>query len=633
MCGICGFIKLNNNNTFINEQYIKDMNDQMITRGPNGGGIWLDKENRIGLGHRRLSIIDLSPNASQPMSNEDNSIQVVFNGEIYNHRQIRAELEKIGKYKWKTDHSDTEVIIHAYEEWGIQSLNKFRGMFAIALWDSRKEEFWLIRDRMGIKPLYYMVQNGILTFASEIKSLVVVSKKKFTLDEKATYDYLTYLCSPGENTLFKEIKKVRPASYISIKRGQLNLVRYWDVLDNINKDIYYNAKEEDIINLLKNKLKESIKLRQESDVPIGVFLSGGVDSSTNAVLFSESKLKVNTFSVGYDKNYNSYTNELFYANRIAKQIKSRHFEIILNEKKIIDFIPQLINLQSEPLADPVAIPIYYISKKAVENGIFVCQVGEGADELLGGYPYWKECLSFNKKLKYLPKLSKKIVLNVLQLMGQDYRKKYELLRRNVNNQPIYWSEAEDFFERQKKAMLSEDMNNKLNFYTSFDVIKDTFDRFEKNSIEPSIINWMTYAELNHRLPELLLSRIDKMSMSVSLECRAPFLDHEFVELCMSIPSKMKIKNGESKYLLKKAIEDIIPQDIIYRKKQGFGVPIYEWCDSALGNMMKEQIIRFTKESNIFNMDFINSRIDSGMLKGRRLWTLYNLASWWNIYIK
>lgn len=263
MCGICGFIKINKCNKYINRDYLEDMNKQMIHRGPDGGRTWLAVDNVVGMGHRRLSIIDLSDKASQPMMNEDGSIVLTFNGEIYNHAEIREELECCGKHIWQTDHSDTEVIIHAYEEWGINCLDKFRGMFAFVLWDSRKKVAYVVRDRIGIKPLYYMLMDGVFTFASDINALLKVMPRKPTVNERAMYDYLSFLCTPGANTLFAEIKKLEPANYLQIKNdgSDIKKVRYWDVMDNFNNEIY-TANENEI----KEALMKEIRIDRKSVV-------------------------------------------------------------------------------------------------------------------------------------------------------------------------------------------------------------------------------------------------------------------------------------------------------------------------------------------------------------------------------
>lgn len=633
MCGICGFYKVTSNAPYLDEKYLNDMNDQMILRGPNGGNIWLEKENRCGLGHRRLSVIDLSASASQPMANEDGSIVIAFNGEIYNHMEIRAELEALGKHIWKTDHSDTEVIIHAYEEWGIECIQKFRGMFAIALWDANKKNFILVRDRIGIKPLYYTVENGVLTFASEIKAILKVVSRKTEINVRAMYDYLSFLTTPCDETLFAGIKKMRPAMYMIFDdRGQVKEKRYWDVWDHTHEELYH-ADDQTISEVLLEELRTSVRLRKEADVPVGVFLSGGIDSSTNAALFSEgSQGSVKTFCIGYDQDYESYQNENHYAKMMAQYCGAEYYERLLKQDDLFDFLPEMVRLQDEPIADPVCIPVYYVSKLAREHDMIVAQVGEGSDELFWGYQGWKTFLKVEKLNDLpVPMQLKKLGLWGLNHVGRGNAVYTEWLRRAVNNQPVFWSGAEAFTEYDKRHIVSEQVSRELGDYTSFEAIKPTYNRFQDKAWEKSHLNWMSYADLNHRLPELLLMRVDKMSMGVSLECRVPFLDHKFVELAMSIPESKKTENDISKTVLKKAVRGIIPDELIDRKKQGFGVPVYDWFKGRLGTEMKMETLKFAKETGLLNQKYVADLFERPEYAGQ-LWYLFNLSLWWKEYI-
>lgn len=641
MCGICGFIKLTDSTVRIDRQYLEDMNNQMIHRGPDGARIWLSNDNLVGMGHRRLSIIDLSERASQPMENEDGSVVLTFNGEIYNHAEIRRELEATGHHIWRTDHSDTEVIIHAYEEWGMKCLERFRGMFAFVLWDSKKRTAYAVRDRMGIKPLYYMISGGVFTFASDINSLLKVMPRKPSVNERALYDYLSFLCTPGEDTLFSEIKKLEPARYLAIKNdgSQIKKVQYWDVLDHLRPEIY-NASENEIIEELLREFRVAANLRKESDVPVGVFLSGGVDSSTNAVVFAEtSKEPVETFSVGYDKKYLGCSSEFAYARKVADQIKANRHEVVMDEEKTIAFLDEMIKLQGEPLADPVCVPVYYLSKLARENGVIVCQVGEGADELFAGYGFWKtwQMVIFLSKMDVSPYPFSRLARSVVEksgIRGGEHGLLYEVFTRKIKEMPLYWSTAESFFEENKKSLLSPHFYEKFSNYTSYEAIRPIYERFcQKRRYLNDTLSWMTYIELNLRLPELLLQRVDKMSMGVSVECRVPFLDHKVVELAMSIPARFKIRQGESKYILKKAVEPFLSRDIIYRPKQGFDLPVTAWINDRLGEKMKRNIKFFAQKTGYVDGDKILSNWNNALVVGnRRNWILYNLAAWWGKHI-
>src|SRR5437899_571276 len=340
MCGIVGVLDFRNSSFRVTEPYLIRMRDTMVHRGPDGAGAWIADDGRIGLGHRRLSIIDLSPAAAQPMCNEDGSLWVSFNGEIYNHAEIRRELEEIGGHRWKTDHSDTEVILHAFEQWGIECLQKFRGMFAIALWDAKKRELWLIRDRIGIKPLYYSVHHGRVTFASEIKALLQDPEQNRALDEAAFFHYLSFLTTPAPQTLFAGICQVPSGTSLRFREnGQVLEQRYWDVWDHTQPLI--GVSEQDIAEQILAELRTAVRLRKVSDVPVGVFLSGGIDSSTNAALFTEDEDQpVKTFSIGYRTDYPSYRNEFQYARKIAALVGADHHERELDVDDLIRFLPR-----------------------------------------------------------------------------------------------------------------------------------------------------------------------------------------------------------------------------------------------------------------------------------------------------
>ncbi len=624
MCGIVGAIAFEHSFR-LSRPYITRMRDTMVHRGPDGGGAWVSDDGRVALGHRRLSIIDLSEAADQPMSNPDGSLMLVFNGEIYNHADIRAELNSLGNFRWKTDHSDTEVILHAFEQWGIDCLGKFRGMFALGLWDARRRELWLVRDRIGIKPLYYSVHHGRLTFASEIKALLQDPEQERAVDEESFYHFLSFLTTPAPKTLFRGIHKLPGGTWLRVRLdGGIEERRYWDVLTRTQPLL--KASEEDIAERIREELRTAVQLRKVSDVPVGVFLSGGIDSSVNAALFSEgASSPVQTFSIGYDDNYKSYPSELPYARKMAEFVGADHHERLLTQQDLIDFLPEMIRLQDEPIADPVCVPVYYVSKLARDNGVIVCQVGEGADELFCGYPMWKLKLQLQKYGNAAPALVKKAGLAALGMAGRGGSHPYEWLRRSTEDMPVFWGGAESFTEAEKQKLLSPRLRTQLRGLSSWDALSPIRDRFMANAWEKSALPWMTYLDLNLRLPELLLMRVDKMSMGVSLEARVPFLDHKFVELAMSIPESVKTRDGNLKYILKKAVRGLIPDELIDRKKQGFGVPVHEWFSDRLGSFAREELDRFCQET-----DFLDPAEVKGLMRrdSKSAWYLLNFALWW-----
>jgi asparagine synthase (glutamine-hydrolysing) len=630
MCGIVGVLVFDRGNFRVSESYITHMTDAVAHRGPDGAGIWLSPDGRVGLGHRRLSIIDLSHDADQPMSNAAGSVWLILNGEIYNHAEIRIELERLGRYRWKTDHSDTEVILHAFEEWGIDCVHKFRGMFAIAIWDKRSRELWLVRDRIGVKPLYYSVHHGRITFASEIKALLRDPQQERAVDEEGFYHFLSFLTTPAPNTLFRGIHKMPGGTWLRVGYdGEMKEHRYWDVLDHTEP--LSGCSEEEIARRIREELRISVKLRKVSDVPVGVFLSGGIDSSVNAALFSEdSSGPVQTFSIGYDGEYKSYPSELQYARKMAQTIGADHHERILTQQDLIDFLPEMVRLQDEPIADPVCVPVYYVSKLARDHDVIVCQVGEGSDELFCGYPEWRLSLRLQRygNLPF-PTALKRIGLTAIGALGFENDRPYEFLRRNTMQIPIFWGGAEAFTETHKRRLLSSRLRRQLEGLSSWEALMPIRQRFLQKAWEKSDFAWMSYLDLNLRLPELLLMRVDKMSMGVGLEARVPFLDHKFVELAMSIPEAVKLRHGALKYILKKSVRGLIPDELIDRKKQGFGVPVYEWFSDRLGDFTRQELRSFCRETDFLDADEVMRVVGHDR---KRSWYLLNFALWWKQYI-
>ena len=632
MCGIVGAIALAGGTFRVTEPYLVRMRDALAHRGPDGAGIWIAPDQRIGFGHRRLSIIDLATSANQPMSNEDDSLYVTFNGEIYNHAEIRRELCRTGRHRWKTDHSDTEVILHAFEEWGIECLQKFRGMFAIALWDAKARNLWLIRDRIGIKPLYYSIHHGRLTFASEIKALLRDPEQQRAVNEEAFFHYLTYLTTPAPQTLFDGIRKLPGGTWLRVREdGQIAEQRYWDVWEHTEP--MTGATEEEIAQRLLAELRTAVQLRKVSDVPVGVFLSGGIDSSTNAALFSEGESKpIKTFTIGYDEDYPSCQNELQFARSMAKRVNADHHELRLTVDDLVNFLPKMIYLQDEPIADPVCVPVYYVSELARKNNVTVCQLGEGADELFWGYHHWRQALYLQKWLT-MPLIGglKRLGMVALALAGKKDTRWYEWIRRSRDGLPIFWSGAEAFPAAIKERVLSPRLRRHSAGRSSWEPLAPIWKRFQSKAWEKSELHWMSYVDLNLRLPELLLMRVDKMSMGVALEGRVPFLDHKFVELVLSIPEAVKTRNGVTKYILKKAVRGLIPDELIDRPKQGFAVPIHEWFLSRLGPMCRTEVKRLCDESDFFDVSEVMRLIDRG--RADLAWYILNFALWWKEFIR
>jgi asparagine synthase (glutamine-hydrolysing) len=629
MCGIAGFLAFTADGR-LGRSTLERMRDIMSHRGPDGGGLWMSTDGTVGFAHRRLSIIDLAASANQPMGSDDGRVQLVFNGEIYNHAAIRRELLGLGVTGWRTDHSDTEVILRAYLQWGIGCLDKFRGMFGLGIWDGRTRELWLVRDRRGVKPVYWSHQGGRLTFASEIKALLQAPGQERAIDHTALYHYLSFLATPAPQTLFRGIRKLPAGGLLRVTAdGRIEERQWYELLDHVKP--VPERTEAEVAERLLAELRESVQLRKVSDVPVGVFLSGGIDSSTNAALFSEGETgRVKTFCIGYTGS-RTYANETGYARMMAERVGAEHHELLLNIDDLVGFIPRMIELQDEPIADPVCVPVYYVSKLARDNGIIVAQVGEGSDELFCGYSSWQTYLKLARWNDLpVPRAAKRLGLGLANVLGAGRSTPYELLRRGAAGEPIFWSGAEAFREAEKQALLGPALRGELRGRSSWEVLRPMHERFCQSAVEQSHLNWMTYADLSLRLPELLLMRVDKMSMGVSLEGRVPFLDHKFVEYAMGIPTRMKLAGGESKHMLKRAVRGLIPDEIIDRPKQGFGVPVHEWFASRLGPDIKASVGRFVRETELLDPKAVEAVLNSG--RGTEAWYLYNLAEWWARYI-
>ncbi|HWD59561.1 MAG TPA: asparagine synthase (glutamine-hydrolyzing), partial [Stellaceae bacterium] len=556
MCGIAGAIVFDEAVGPLDAAYLTALADPMRHRGPDGAGTWLALDRRVGFSHRRLSIIDLSPDANQPMSDAAGQIVVTYNGEIYNHAELRRELEAKG-HVFRTHHADTEVLIEAYREWGVECLHRFRGMFAFALWDAARQRLWLVRDRIGIKPLYYALRPDRLVFASEIKAMLADRRMPRAIDENAFFHYLSFLTVPAPQTLFAGIRKLAGGTWLLVDRdGRVEERRYWDALDAARP---VEGSDDEIAERLLAHLRESVRYRKVSDVPVGVFLSGGIDSSTIAALLGEGESQpVKTFTVGYDRDYASYKNELDEARFAAAHVGAEHHDIRVTARDFADFLPRMIELQDEPIADPVCMPVHVVARLAREHGVIVAQVGEGADELFCGYPSWKRAL----QLQHLtdrwspPKLLQRGGLGGLYVLGKHRSQPYQWLDRSARGLPIFWGGAEAFGEAEKSTLLSPRLRTLFRGRSSWEAIAPIHARYQAHPSKHSPLTWMSYLDLNMRLPDLLLMRVDKMTMGASLEARVPFLDHELVAFGLGIPEAAKTRGGVLKAVLKRAVRGV-----------------------------------------------------------------------------
>jgi asparagine synthase (glutamine-hydrolysing) len=624
MCGIAGALALDGSAPVTGE-LVTRMRETLVHRGPDGAATWVSEDGRVGLGFRRLAIVDLTDGAMQPMPNEDGSVRVVYNGEIYNHAELRRELEGLG-HRFRSDHSDTEVIVHGYEQWGKDCLARFRGMFAFALWDGRRRSLWLARDRLGIKPLYYTAAGGRVAFASEPKALLADPGLKRELDPEALFHYLSFLTVPAPLTLFRGIRKLAAATWIQFDvDGAVAERRYWEPWGEAEP--LTGAAEAELAELVLAELRISVRLRKLADVPVGVFLSGGVDSSANAALFAEGEQRpVETFTIGYEGDNPGYRNEFDWARRMAAHIGAAHHERLLTQQETIDFLPQMVRLTDEPIADPVAVPLFHVCELARRSGVVVGQSGEGADELFLGYPSWRTLLRLQRLDDLpVPATAKRLALAAIRAGGGGRSRQYELLRRGAEGLPVFWGGAEAFTEAEKRRLLAPALSRELSGLSSWDVVEPIHRRFRAGSLEQSHLHWMTYLDLNLRLPELLLARIDRMSMGVSLEARVPFLDHRLVELALAIPQRAQANGGSLKPILRRSLRGVVPDELLDRPKQGFRVPVEDWLRGPLGDHARAEVRELARTAGLLDPAAVEHQLERPR---RSTWYLLNLALWW-----
>lgn len=670
MCGITG-INIVNNPSEIQKQTLLNMREALIHRGPDDEGFYISPNKKLGLGFRRLAIVDLSKAGNQPMANEDKTLWLVFNGEIYNFQELKANLIQNGhQFQSKTD---SEVVIHLYEEKGEKCLEDLNGMYALAIWDEKKQKLFASRDRLGVKPFYYYYQNGIFLFGSEIKAILANPIVKKEPDLEGISHYLTFACAPAPFTLFKNIKKLAAAHYLTLdKFGHLETQRYWSPVQIQDSRFQIPKPSEEresfYINKVRELLEESIKLQMVSDVPFGCFLSGGIDSSTNAVLMSRALgSPVETFSISY-KGMIDY-NEFEYSRKIANLLGSKKHEILIGQEEFLEWLPRLAAYADDPNGDWVCFPVYYLAKLFRENRVIMGQVGEGSDELFHGYDrdlaffnfyqrFWRYAEKLPGFLRAVPYFFFKLLPRQMAILPK------ELLRRLARHKPLFFGGANAFSAYEKQFLLTDSFKKQIPYDASDEIVEDIYfsmsdsaiaetnealpagrqesrglPRFARNGKRLDFLQKYLYLELNLRLPELLLMRVDKMASIFSIEARVPFLDHRLVELAFAMPMDLKLKRNTTKYILKKAVEGIIPREIIDRRKKGFGAPVSEWLKE--NKEIQSKLLEILNQSQIhklgiFNRHYIDQLVVDH-LAGRhdnsfKLWNLITLCLWYDKWI-
>ena len=625
MCGITGFISKDRNAPIEQRTILLDkMCASIAYRGPDEQGMLVRK--RAALGMRRLSIIDIKT-GQQPIFNDDGNLAIVYNGEIYNFRELRNELVSLG-HRFKTN-SDTEVIVHAYEEFGTNCLKKLRGMFAFAIWNFREETLFVARDRVGKKPLFYTITDeGSFVFGSELKTLLVHGELRREIDLAALDAYLTFGYVPEESCILKNVNKLLPGHFLIFRNDSVKTVKYWD-FDYVRP---HNIKTEaEYVEVLRAKLKEAVSIRLISEVPLGAFLSGGVDSSTIVAMMSQcSDIPVKTFSIGFEED--SF-DELKYARIAAKQFGTDHHEFIVTPD-LFDLVDELVWHFDEPFSDPSSLPTYMLSKMAREH-VTVVLSGDGGDELFAGYSRYVT----NKKRSGFANLPK-VIRNGLfrsiskKLPHSAWGKNY-LYNISLDPTDRYIDSVSCFNGPRKGYLYSDDFSERLN--GSLGKGEHDFRSFAESVSTGNEIDKLLYLDSKTYLPGDILTKVDRMTMANSLEARVPLLDHELIEFVVGIPSHLKMNGLETKYILKKAMEDIVPNEILYREKQGFGVPIGEWINVQLRERIIEDLgEKRTLEREFFNVDYIQTLLKEHS-DGRRdhshaLWVLWMFELWQRKYI-
>ncbi len=589
MCGFAGYIALKDQ--FLSDEHLlRSMGSCINHRGPDGQKVWIDNQQKIALVFQRLSIIDLSDNAMQPMFDANKTVVITFNGEIYNYKKLRTELEVRGHH-FKTQ-SDTEVFLCAFKEWGIACLDRLEGMFAAVLGNFLTNEWFFVRDRIGVKPLYFAVNDDYLSFGSEIKALWQLPWMQKTVNHQALYHYLTFLVTPAPYTLYKGVYKLPAGMYVKIdSKKELTFHEWYNPLvpaiTYAQKDL---ANESFCISKIQELLTAAVEKRLISDVPYGVFLSGGIDSSLITALMSRYTDNVQTFNISFSDG--PEYSESLWAKKVSKLFNTNHHELVISEKDAFDFFQKMVYHQDEPLADPVCIPLYYVSKLLKEQGVTVVQVGEGSDELYCGYQSYAQYINaynrYYQPTQFLPQTVKKAGVWLAAKMFPAKKQYLSFLHQWAGNQHMFWTGAIAFSEKAKRDLLVSCDDHAYDPFIekiypgmrqqadSYAIVEYHLKKLYEKKPEADFLQSMIYLEFKQRLPELLLMRVDKMTMATSVEGRVPFLDHAHVEFAFQVSSSLKYKHGVTKYILKKACEGILPDDIIYRKKIGFSAPTTRW---------------------------------------------------------
>ncbi len=613
MCGICGIF---NYGTLApaDRNRLRRSADAMAHRGPDDEGFYLD--GAIGLGSRRLSIIDL-PGGHQPLSNEDGTVWVAFNGEIYNYAGLRQELEAQG-HQFRTA-SDTEVIVHLYEQHGLHFVEHMRGMFAFALWDRRERRLVLARDRLGVKPLYYLAEPGRFAFASELRALRELAQKPLEVDPQSVYDFFGFRYVPAPHTFYRNVNKLLPAHFLVVEESGIRQHCYWELPEEDQIPLSAQEYAEQVLECLR----ESIRLRLVADVPLGVFLSGGVDSTAVVAIMADLGVHpLRTFSVGFEEPEYS---ELPYARRVANRFGTQHTEVVIRPRDLADELERLVVFRDEPIAEPTDIALYHMARKAAET-VKVVLAGEGSDELFAGYPKY----AADRLAGLVSQFPQEITQTIVRWLP--YRQRRAKLALEALAIP---DEAErsatwfaSFSREEREALFSPD------FLAQIDVAHPArvFAQYLEQVRDRPPLKRMLYADLKVWLPDNLLLRGDQMTMAASIEERVPFLDHKLVELAARIPASLLTQGFRTKVLLRQALRPYLPGETLRRRKVGFTVPVSPWFRKSLNSFVTDLLlapdVRSRGYFNAANMEgLIREHFDGVRDRQKQLWALINFELW------
>jgi asparagine synthase (glutamine-hydrolysing) len=622
MCGICGIVNFESDP--VDRLVIERMTNALVHRGPDDAGYFV--EGQVGLGHRRLSIIDLS-GGRQPIFNEDRSAAIVFNGEIYNYRDLAAVLTTAG-HTFRT-RSDTETILHAYEEYGDDCVQQLRGMFGFAIWDRAKRRLLLARDRLGVKPVYYYRDGRFLAFASEIKSLLEIASIPREVDPEALDLYLSLRYVPGPRTMFKNIFRLQPGHILVADDNGVRTTKYWDI-DYPDPE---PRSPEYLLERFRELLEESVRMRLVAEVPLGVFLSGGLDSS--AILATMSKIaggdRVKTFSVGYEASgaAEEAANEFEYARLAANAFASEHHEYRLDAPKFAEFVPELVRYLDEPLADPSCIPLYFISKLAREH-ITVVLSGEGADEILAGYGIYGKMLALDRIYRgsgalgrlapWIARLTPSEKLrHYVQMCGQPLENRYRGVSRGFSAEGMLRLVGGDRIKQSGERL------------------REIFGGYFKAVEKATPLDQMLYVDAKVWLPDDLLIKADKMTMANGLELRVPFLDHKMVEFAAALPNASKIHGKGGKTLLRSAMRGVLPDAIIDRPKKGFPIPIGSWLRTSLRQFTRDHLLARDSACSRYvdrgeTVRLVEEHERGGVDRSQEIWALLVFEFWHRHFI-